>query len=77
MESQLVLLVLFIHCILLKHYGKQQGVGSATSAHKQTFYTRGPRDALQRGRQGDHSTSKPQKFNILLIKSKPSVQSGN
>lgn len=34
-------------------------------------------DALHRGRQGDHSTSKPQKFNILLIRSKPSVQSGN
>lgn len=49
MESQRVLLVLFIHCILLKHYGKQQGVGSATSAHKQTFYTRRSQDALQRG----------------------------
>lgn len=77
MESQLVRLVLFIHCILQKHYGKQQGVGLATSAHKRAFYTLRYQDALHRGRQGDHSTSKPQKFNILLIRSKPSVQSGN
>lgn len=77
MVSQRVRLVLFIRGILLKHYGKQQGIGLATSAHKQAFYTRRSQDALQRERQGDHSTSKIQKFNILLIRSKPSVQSGN
>lgn len=47
MESRVVRLVLFIHCILLKHYGKQQGVGFAASAHKQAFYTRRSQDALR------------------------------
>lgn len=49
MESQLVHLVLFIHRILLKHYEKQQGIGSVTSAHKQTFYIHRSQDALEWG----------------------------
>lgn len=61
MESRLVRRALFIRCILLKHYGKQQGVGLATAAHKQEFYTRRSQDALHWGRQGDHSTSRDPK----------------
>lgn len=51
--------------------------GFAISAYKQAFYTHWSQDALHRVQKGDHSASKPQKFNILLIRSKPSAQSGN
>lgn len=67
MESQLVRRVLFIHSILPKLYGKQHGVGLATSAHKQAFYTLWYQNALHQGRQGDHSTSKPQKLNFYWL----------